>query len=317
MLKYITVPLSDNSVSLCHYPTGAASDNTTFINEKNLSEIIKWSMKENLSVQFIYPEGKAPVSLNSIIESVDNIKIVPVTAEDKDLLSCADVIVSDTFDMRTVFADKVYVVRTTLNRFMESEASVLRLVRDVKRLNVVFTDVPSFSERDIDKYGDILQRLGESIASDLANGRNLQFNLLTDRMMLTSMNNCNAGYESVAVSSDGKIYPCPAFLGNPRFECGDIMTGLTAPDRVLYERRCAPICRICDAFHCKRCVWLNHTLTHEVNTPGWQQCVMAHIERNAARQLLKKIRGTAPGYLQGVDIQEIDYMDPFTKLNVK
>ena len=39
----------------------------------------------------------------------------------------------------------------------------------------------------------------------------VQFNLLTDRMMLKEMNNCNAGYESITLAPDGNLYICLSF----------------------------------------------------------------------------------------------------------
>ena len=73
----------------------------------------------------------------------------------------------------------------------------------------------------------------------------------------------------------------------------------------------APICRHCDAYQCKRCVWLNRRMTHEINTPSHEQCVAAHIERNASRQLLQNIRRHGEFLPEIGEIKEIDYLDPF------
>ncbi|MEE1222143.1 MAG: CXXX repeat peptide maturase, partial [Bacteroidaceae bacterium] len=76
----------------------------------------------------------------------------------------------------------------------------------------------------------------------------------------------------------------------------------------------APICRHCDAYQCRRCVWLNRKTTYEVNTPGHEQCVVAHLERNASRELLNRIRRHGTFLPANEEIKEIDYLDPF---NVK
>ena len=64
------------------------------------------------------------------------------------------------------------------------------------------------------------------------------------------------------------------------------------------------------AYQCKRCIWLNRKMTLEVNTPSHEQCVTAHLERNASRDLLQEIRKSGR-FLQGREIMEIDYLDPF------
>ena len=51
-------------------------------------------------------------------------------------------------------------------------------------------------------------------------------------------------------------------------------------------------------------------LTLEVNTPGRQQCIVAHVERNASRELLEHLQKTND-FRSGTTIDEIDYMDPF------
>ena len=148
--------------------------------------------------------------------------------------------------------------------------------------------------------------------------KNVQLNLLTDRIMLTAMNNCNAGWESIALAPNGKFYACPAFyqtkcqtaIDETDVSIGDLHQGVNIKNPQLYKLSHAPLCRNCDAYHCKRCVWLNRKTTFEINTPGHEQCVVAHIERNVSRELLTNIRkhGT---FMPEINIKEIDYLDPF------
>jgi CXXX repeat peptide maturase len=86
-------------------------------------------------------------------------------------------------------------------------------------------------------------------------------------------------------------------------------SGLQIPNPQLLKLDHAPLCRICDAYHCNRCIWLNQKLTWDNNTPSHQQCVLAHLERNAARTLQQQLR--AVGLNAGEEIKEIDYLDPF------
>ena len=78
----------------------------------------------------------------------------------------------------------------------------------------------------------------------------------------------------------------------------------------LYKLSHAPICRNCDAYQCKRCVWLNRRTTYDINTPSHEQCVVSHLERNESRELLTNIRKNGI-FLPGKEIKEINYLDPF------
>jgi len=140
--------------------------------------------------------------------------------------------------------------------------------------------------------------------------------VLTDRMMLKDMNNCGAGDTTVTLAPNGKFYVCPAFYFDDEQNCvGDLKRGLDIKNKQLYKLDHAPICRLCDAWHCKRCVWLNKKTTLEVNTPGHEQCVIAHLERNASKTLLGNIRKHGTFLPEFDDIKDIDYLDPFDKIN--
>jgi CXXX repeat peptide maturase len=184
---------------------------------------------------------------------------------------------------------------------------------DFSRLNVIFTDVQSFTDASATEYESVLMELCDEILSLYKEGRIVQLNIITDRTMLTHMNNCNAGVETITFAPNGNFYPCAAFYFDKQFDAGNLKNGLLIPNQHLFELDYAPICRICDAFQCKRCLWLNHKLTLEVNTPSHQQCVMSHIERKVAKMLLERIREFGV-YAPEIEIPEIQYNDPFEKI---
>ena len=175
-----------------------------------------------------------------------------------------------------------------------------------------------FTDADQERYGRWLAQLGEELERLYVNGKSPQLNLLTDRVMLTAMNNCGAGDTCITVAPNGRFYVCPAFYyDDPDDNVGDLDQGIDIKNRQLYRLGHAPICRRCDAWHCRRCVWLNRRMTLEVNTPSHEQCVMAHLERNATRNLLASIRSKGTFLPDKPEIKEIDYLDPFEKLQEK
>lgn len=127
------------------------------------------------------------------------------------------------------------------------------------------------------------------------------------------MNNCNAGICNITLAPNGCFYICPAFyFNNPNDNIGDLQSGVIIKNKQLYQLEYAPICRICDAYQCKRCVWLNRKMTLEVNTPSHEQCIVSHIERNISKSLLDAINQN--NILIDNKIEEIDYIDPFDKI---
>jgi len=88
---------------------------------------------------------------------------------------------------------------------------------------------------------------------------------------------------------------------------------LNIRNQQLYKLEFAPICRNCDAFQCKRCIYLNRKTTLEVNTPSHEQCVVSHLERNSSEELLDAVKILIP-QLSTQSIDKIDYLDPFENL---
>lgn len=321
MLQYLVIQLDDTSVSYCHYENG--KEEHKLIELDDLKAGILFAMKENLMIQFVYPDYELPQEYKEVIHTIDHSDIVSSLCEDTVLRSNADVVVfgdwtgMDIYDFKE---DGVYVIRTSKADFFERYLFLQRPLTKAARVNVVITDVETFNDNDFDTYKKVLAALSEKVEALYLKGKSPQLNLLTDRMMLEKMNNCNAGWESITLAPDGKFYVCPAFyladededygLGKSKFSIGDLVNGLDIKNPQLYKLSHAPLCRNCDAYQCKRCIWLNRKMTYEVNTPSHEQCVVAHLERNASRELLTAIRkhGT---FLPEMDIKEISYLDPF------
>lgn len=311
MLKYLIIPLADSAISFCHYNANTTSGK--IISEKLLKDSIHWSMKENLMIQFVYPKQILPNNILDLIDTVDHADIVPFDAEDPNLISNADIVVFDNWNAPENFkltGDQSYVIRTSFSDLLHNEIALKHLLSEAQRVNVIITDIIDFNDNDIEAYDNFLTRLIPVITDEYKKSHNVQLNLLTDRLSLTEMNNCNAGYQTITLAPDGRFYICPAFYTGQYESVGDLDSGISVPYPQLYKISHAPICRICDAWQCRRCIWLNKTTTHEVNTPGHQQCVMAHIERNAGQKLLKALRNINPSFMRDVEIKEINYLDP-------
>ena len=313
MLQYLIILLDDTSTSYCHYENNRR--NTKLMPLDVLKQGIRFAMLENLMIQFVYPDYELPQEYKNAIETIDHSKIVSSLCEDKSLVDEADVVVFHDWtglNYWTFKMNKSYVLRTARKDFFDHYKFLKDVLGKVIRLNVVFTDVEAFSEEDFAIYKQSLTHLTDDLKALYKEGKSPQLNILTDRLMLDNMNNCNAGYENITLAPDGKFYVCPAFYYEQDFPIGSLGGGLNIKNPQLYKLNYAPICRHCDAYQCRRCIWLNKKLTLEVNTPSYEQCVVAHLERNASRVFLMK--GHELGvFLPEREIDEIDYMDPFDK----
>ena len=308
MIQYIVILLDDTSTSFCHYTNEKAD--RRLIPLQTLKDGICYAMKENLNIQFVYPNYKLPKEYLAAIDSIDHTDIYPAEMSDN-----ADVVVFDSLIAAKdyVFKEEVaYLIRTDKVSLFNEYKIIGEILDKVTRLNVVITDIETFTEDDFMAYKSLLSNLAERVEQIYVSGKSPQLNLLTDRIMLEKMNNCGAGDTSVTLAPDGKFYVCPAFyLSADGYTIGDMVNGLEIKNSQLYRLDHAPLCRRCDAWQCKRCIWMNRKTTLEVNTPSHEQCVVAHLERNASRKLLIDIRKHGKFMSGSEDIKQIDYLDPF------
>lgn len=324
MLQYLVILLDDTSVAYCH------ADNP--LKERNLMPIetlkkgILFGMKQNLMIQYVFPNYALPEEYASVIESIDNVKIYPVGCKPVTGIESeneADVEVANSIPEKV--ETKNLVLRLTFCEMLKQKDEIAKLFANGRRVNLCITDVEQFTDEQIETYRQVLDEWNKALLDLYKQGQSPQFNLLTDRMMLEKMHNCEAGVSNITLAPNGKFYLCPAFYYDERMQVfnqmnhhkpssdisvGDLENGLDIHNPQLLQLDHAPLCRNCDAFHCRRCVWLNRKLTWDINTPSRQQCVMAHLERNASRSLLNDIRNIGE-FMPNIEIKEINYLDPF------
>ncbi|MBQ7631269.1 MAG: CXXX repeat peptide maturase [Paludibacteraceae bacterium] len=308
MLQYLSILLDDTSVAYCH------ADNPLteryLIPLETLRKAILFGMKENLMIQYVYPDYELQEEYNALIESIDHVKIG------------RDVVVYNEVPKKITAENAV--LRLSIADFIAKQYDIAVLLPQIARLNICLTDIETFKDEQIEEYQKALTTLNTVLLDQYKSGNRPQLSILTDRLQLKEMHNCGAGDTNIIVAPNGKFYLCPAFYydeqtginnrlnhHNPTSErsVGDLENGLQIPNPQLLKLDRAPLCRICDAYQCNRCIWLNQKLTWDINTPSHQQCVIAHLERNATRDLQRKLFDA--GFAIENEIKEITYLDPF------
>ena len=310
MLQYLIILLDDASTSYCHYESKSPSNH--LIELPTLKAGIRFAMKENLMIQFVYPESDLPNDYKEAIETIDHSKIIPSTSP---MVDEADIVVFNNWKDAIGFALKsssTYVLRICKVDLFAQVDVIKTLISKVSRLNLVIIDIDSFKDDDFVKYQDVLASFSNEVEKLFKEGKTPQLNVITDRIALTQMNNCNAGSNNITLAPNGKFYICPAFSYSEEdreaFCVGDLQNGLSIKAANLYKLPYAPLCRICDAYQCKRCVWINRKMTYDITTPSHEQCVLSHIERNVSRNILENVRKEKEFYPEQ-DIKEIDYLE--------
>lgn len=295
------VILDDSSISYCYYSN---SENVRLVDIEILKRTIKYAMLNNMTIHYIYPKYELPKEYNELIDSYAGIKIKSLNSS-----TSADIrVVNDfDFDLQNITEKSTLVLRISLDSLIENKDRLVELSKRVKRLNVILLDVTKFKQEDFLKYEKVLNYLSDKL--DVHSG---ELNLLHDRIFLDKMNNCNPGVDSICIAPDGRFYLCPAFYySGKQGSVGDLENGISIKNIQLLSLENAPICRHCDAYQCKRCVWLNRLTTLELNTPSHEQCVVSHIERNSSIKFLEKAKLNGCEEFKNRSIEPINYLDPF------
>lgn len=245
MLKYLIIQLDDTSPSFCHYSN--KRKDSELIPLDKLEKAILWSMKENLNVQVLYPEYEIPNNYMEVIDRVDHTDIVPSAVNSFKLLKSADVVVFNSLKEYNGYIPsngQALILRINIADLISEADKIVLSNRNLERLNIVITDVPNLTEDLQKKYGSILSRISEKIEAEYVSGHPVQVNILTDRIFLDDMNNCNAGHESITLAPDGKYYVCPAFYLEDADDnsVGDVDSGPNIPNARLYKIENSPIC---------------------------------------------------------------------------
>lgn len=314
MLKYLIVLLDDSSVSFCYYDNKKEGKSVRkLISFEDLKTAVTFALKNNLKVNFLYPEFKLEKKYNELIEDVEHVKIIPFKSHKfyKD-----SILVIKSEDLNSFTSSKLkdenIILWLQYDEIKNLYSYIKKLIPKCRRINLIIQNIERFTEKDLLEYNNQIEKISGIFLKQKTDANFPEMNFLTDRLALDKMNNCDAGLKHLTIAPNGKVYICPAFYyENENNSNGEISNNLIIKNKQLLELKYAPICRICDAYQCKRCVFLNKKLTFEINTPSWQQCRISHTERETSRLFLNNLKQQNKIKKEFKDIKEIDYKDPF------
>lgn len=188
-----------------------------------------------------------------------------------------------------------------------------KLLEKVNRVNINL----KISTRDFDlsMYQDQLMKITNIILDYYKSNIVKEVNVITDRLFLDEMENCEFGNYNFALAPNGKVYICPSFYYNdPDSYVGDLDNGIELEKLKLCKLEASTICKRCDAYQCDRCLYMNKKYTNEYNTPSSIQCQKSHIERKMSVILKEKMKQYNIVIGQEENIEELNYDEPIELL---
>ncbi len=145
----------------------------------------------------------------------------------------------------------------------------------------------------------------------------LNVNIITSEIFANTIRPCGGGFNSYAISPEGKFYICAGFYKLfPDQNIGTIDTGINNKYIEYCDPRKGPLCSECNVRHCRRCVLKNICGTGEYHLPTELQCVLSHIEYEFSRKLSEMINCgeiTFP-YKYNHRLVKNEHFDPVKKL---
>jgi len=320
MLTNLLVLLDKGAVPYCYYdnPYFYSAAQIELMPLETLQNIVCYAQKNGIMINFIYGKQPLPRRYVELIETTPHCKIIPLALKDvyEDGVLVLDADDGDYFSGLVHGWERNLILRVAPHMIGELSQLVHSLLGKFKRLNIHLTSIEYLTPDNFDNYEEELRKISAFLGEQYRDGQEIEINVLSDRMLLAQMNNCNAGQEHITIAPNGKCYICPGFYyDNEEKSLGAFSAGadVAMDNDQLLDIACAPLCAKCDAFHCKRCVYLNRKTTLEFNTPSHEQCLSSHIERDISRQLLNRL-GDLGDFRNFARIPDVAYRDPFDKV---
>lgn len=307
--QHLYLIMSDDCIENCTYTS---------------SKISNISMNRNIvkkAIEFMNKNFYKPVLLHS--KNIENLDYLDLFQNNKvDILS-ADldgsiksnnkivVYTKDTIDVETSTSNCIFNIKSEDISLLAKLTD--KLFHKATRINLnLILETNLF---DYKLYENQLNQIIEQLILYFQRGEKREINIITDRLFLNKMENCNFGVYNYALAPNGKFYICPAFYFNdPETSIGSLEDGISIKNAHLLKLEYSPICSSCDAYHCSRCLHLNKKLTSQTNTPSSLQCKISHLEREASRKFIDRLSILNSEYKDICIIEEIDYSDPLEKI---
>ncbi|MCL2200008.1 MAG: thioether cross-link-forming SCIFF peptide maturase, partial [Defluviitaleaceae bacterium] len=185
-----------------------------------------------------------------------------------------------------------YYVRGTYTRHnLDFSADVLHLAdegfKNISVEPVVASEDEKYSirEQDLPELFGEYERLAHGLITREREGRGVHFfhfemDITGGPCIAKRVTGCGAGSEYLAVTPSGKLYPCHQFVGDEKFQIGDLDTGIVDNEQTKHFSAChvlsKPECKDCWArYYCSGgCMATAHYMNGSIQTPDKISCAL-------------------------------------------
>jgi radical SAM peptide maturase (CXXX-repeat target family)/CXXX repeat peptide maturase len=297
---------SDDAVVHCSYTR--RHPDARLLDEDDLQNGLRYAREHFCRPVILQPESGERLDLTS---DWDPISIVSARSKHA---AAGDILVFDNHVDQGDSCDNSILLVDAGN--IDQLATLVRsLLRRAKRINLVLRGIEGLNDATAGEYERQLGAVAEELLVATQDGAEREVSVLTDRLHLTSAEDCGAGVHTVTLAPNGRFYLCPGFYHNdPAESVGSPSEGVDPQTVDLCRRRHAPLCVSCDAFQCRRCLFTSHSQTLHYNVPGRDQCVMSHVELKVTARLRERLIALG----QSLPVQRIDVttLDPLESVPV-
>lgn len=315
--KQLYFLLSDDYISYCEY-------NNNSIESSRMS---KYTILKGL--KYAHYNFYKPVFVHSSIsfdfenckeyEAYDILHIIPVKFI-KDAQNIGLRRIMPVYNLNDIEIDNRGIENIILNVSTDDIANlsiaVMSLLKKVSRINLNITNInKNFNEN---LYTEEMKKISNYIC-DIKSGTSAikELSLLTDLLFINEHDNCMAGHYTFVLAHNENIYTCCALYSNElENNIGDLEKGITRKyDARLYETKNSNLCRLCDAYQCKNCIYTNKLYTNEVNVSPTFKCRKSHIERLISQSMMSKFELSEEKIKSLSDLEYKDPIDKFLSIN--
>ncbi len=188
-----------------------------------------------------------------------------------------------------------------------------KLLDQSRRVNLVLRDPGSLSPHDLVMYEEQLKLVARKLLSLRSAGIKKEVSAITDRFELGEPEDCGAGVSSLTLAPNGRLYLCPAFyLEDKGSFVGTPVDGIDMNKVEMCTRKKAPLCQDCQAFSCRRCLYLGRKYTLQMNVPSKAQCTTGLVELRVSAWMARQIEKVGPDWVSVAEKDEL--LDPLERL---
>lgn len=284
--------LSDSYTTYCSYENQITFDKE--MDTKIILEGLNYAQENFMTPIFVHGENGQTLKNREEYTAYDILHIIPIRYYDEAKKQGFKRILP-VYDIEDIWKEKIFIDNVILNikanEIKELSKAIDELIEFSNRININITELDRYFDEE--EYRQQMEKIRDKVIKIWEEEKILkEINLLTDILFLDKHDNCQAGENTFVLSPVGKIYTCCAEYSNSEDSfIGDIKEGIVKEYGArLHKIENSNLCRNCDAYQCKNCVYINRKNTKEYNVSPSFQCRKSHIERAISLELKNRIK---------------------------